>query len=56
VGFLPLKTSEHMAALGMFGLAQIYAFVLFIQSSVGREGKRPVGAPSQPVWIYLFLR
>lgn len=37
VGFLPLKTSEHMAALGMFGLAQIYAFVLYVQSSVGRD-------------------
>lgn len=38
VGFLPLKTSEHMAALGMFGLSQIYAFVLFVQSRVTKQG------------------
>jgi dolichyl-diphosphooligosaccharide--protein glycosyltransferase len=27
VGFLPLRTSEHMAALGVFGLLQLVAFV-----------------------------
>ena len=27
VGFLPLRTSEHMAAMGVFGLVQLVAFV-----------------------------
>lgn len=27
VGFLPVRTSEHMASLGVFGLIQIYFFV-----------------------------
>lgn len=32
VGFLPTQTSEHMAALGMFGLLQIVAFCEFFRS------------------------
>ncbi|KAJ3194007.1 oligosaccharyl transferase stt3 subunit [Irineochytrium annulatum] len=32
VGFQPTRTSEHMAALGMFGLIQIVAFVEMIRS------------------------
>ncbi|KAL7409442.1 putative oligosaccharyltransferase [Mrakia frigida] len=32
VGFLPLKTSEHMAALGVFGLLQLVAFVQIVRS------------------------
>lgn len=32
VGFQPVRTSEHMAALGMFGLLQIVAFVELIRS------------------------
>ncbi|KAI9006173.1 Oligosaccharyl transferase STT3 subunit-domain-containing protein [Gaertneriomyces semiglobifer] len=32
VGFQPTRTSEHMAALGIFGLLQIYAFVELIRS------------------------
>ena len=31
VGFQPTKTSEHMAALGIFGLLQIIAFVTFVK-------------------------
>ncbi|KAI9101957.1 Oligosaccharyl transferase STT3 subunit-domain-containing protein [Phlyctochytrium arcticum] len=31
VGFQPTRTSEHMAALGIFGLLQIVAFVEFIR-------------------------
>ncbi|KNC97433.1 dolichyl-diphosphooligosaccharide--protein glycosyltransferase subunit STT3 [Spizellomyces punctatus DAOM BR117] len=31
VGFQPTRTSEHMAALGIFGLLQIMAFVEFIR-------------------------
>eukprot|EP00049_Salpingoeca_infusionum_P009683 m.164637 g.164637 ORF g.164637 m.164637 type:complete len:756 (-) comp14405_c0_seq1:277-2544(-) len=37
VGFLPLKTSEHMAAFGMFGLCQIYAFVSYIQERMTKS-------------------
>lgn len=34
VGFAPLKTSEHMAALGMFGLCQIVIFAQFVRGHV----------------------
>lgn len=32
VGFQPVKTSEHMAALGIFGLLQLMAFVELLRS------------------------
>lgn len=34
VGFLPIRTSEHMAALGVFGLLQLIAFVEVVRSLV----------------------
>ncbi|MCJ1332304.1 oligosaccharyl transferase stt3 subunit [Thelotrema lepadinum] len=34
VGFLPLKSSEHMSALGVFGLLQLVAFVEFVRAQV----------------------
>lgn len=34
VGFLPLLTSEHMSALGVFGLLQIVAFTYLVKSHV----------------------
>jgi dolichyl-diphosphooligosaccharide--protein glycosyltransferase len=34
VGFLPVRTSEHMAALGVFGLLQLVAFVELVRSHV----------------------
>ncbi|GFZ51010.1 dolichyl-diphosphooligosaccharide-protein glycotransferase [Saitozyma sp. JCM 24511] len=34
VGFLPLRTSEHMAALGVFGLLQLVAFVEIVRRLV----------------------
>ncbi|GAO52644.1 oligosaccharyl transferase STT3 subunit [Saitoella complicata NRRL Y-17804] len=34
VGFQPIRTSEHMAALGIFGLVQIVAFVEFVRGQV----------------------
>ncbi|PWZ03604.1 putative oligosaccharyltransferase [Testicularia cyperi] len=34
VGFQPVRTSEHMAALGVFGLLQLVAFVQLIRSHV----------------------
>ena len=34
VGFLPLRTSEHMAALGVFGLVQLVAFVEIVRKLV----------------------
>jgi dolichyl-diphosphooligosaccharide---protein glycosyltransferase len=34
VGFLPIRTSEHMSALGVFGLLQIVAFVEYIRAQV----------------------
>ncbi|TPX38205.1 hypothetical protein SmJEL517_g00361 [Synchytrium microbalum] len=38
VGFMPTRTSEHMAALGIFGLLQIYAFCELIRSHLS-EGQ-----------------
>lgn len=37
VGFQPVQSSEHMAALGVFGLCQIYAFVEYVRSKLTRE-------------------
>ncbi|KAI9761926.1 MAG: oligosaccharyl transferase stt3 subunit [Chaenotheca gracillima] len=34
VGFLPIRSSEHMSALGVFGLLQIVAFVEFVREQV----------------------
>ena len=34
VGFLPLRTSEHMAALGVFGLLQLVSFAEIVRKLV----------------------
>jgi dolichyl-diphosphooligosaccharide--protein glycosyltransferase len=34
VGFQPVQSSEHMAAFGVFGLCQIYAFVEYVRSKL----------------------
>lgn len=38
VGFLPIRSNDHMAALGVFGLIQIVAFGNFVKSQV--SGKK----------------
>lgn len=38
VGFLPVRTSEHMPALGLFGFLQLLAFLDYVRSAVpGRQ-------------------
>ncbi|XP_065194115.1 dolichyl-diphosphooligosaccharide--protein glycosyltransferase subunit STT3A-like [Sycon ciliatum] len=37
VGFQPVQTSEHMGALGVFGLCQIHAFVDYIRSKLSSQ-------------------
>lgn len=37
VGFQPVKTSEHMAAFGVFGLLQVIGAVKFLQSRINRK-------------------
>ncbi|KAH9968414.1 Oligosaccharyl transferase STT3 subunit [Lactifluus volemus] len=37
VGFQPIRTSEHMSALGVFGLLQIVAFVELVRSHVSSK-------------------
>ncbi|RKP26492.1 oligosaccharyl transferase STT3 subunit [Syncephalis pseudoplumigaleata] len=37
VGFQPTRTSEHMAALGIFGLIQIVAFVQLVRSHLASQ-------------------
>ncbi|GFP52336.1 dolichyl-diphosphooligosaccharide-protein glycosyltransferase subunit stt3 [Trichoderma asperellum] len=38
VGFLPIKTSEHMPALGIFGFIQLIGFIEYVRSAIsGRQ-------------------
>lgn len=37
VGFQPVQSSEHMAALGVFGLCQLHAFVNYVRSKMSSE-------------------
>ncbi|CDW54120.1 Argonaute 1 isoform B [Trichuris trichiura] len=37
VGFQPVQSSEHMAALGVFGLVQLYSFVNYMRSKVNED-------------------
>ncbi|KAG6832756.1 hypothetical protein H0H87_000409 [Tephrocybe sp. NHM501043] len=37
VGFQPVRTSEHMAALGVFGLLQIVAFAELVRSHISSQ-------------------
>ncbi|KAH8176087.1 oligosaccharyl transferase STT3 subunit domain-containing protein [Sarocladium implicatum] len=34
VGFLPVKTSEHMPALGIFGFIQLIGFIQYVRSAI----------------------
>ncbi|KAL1990278.1 hypothetical protein VTN49DRAFT_6117 [Thermomyces lanuginosus] len=34
VGFLPVRNSDHMSALGIFGLIQVVAFVEYVRSQI----------------------
>ncbi|KJZ78422.1 Dolichyl-diphosphooligosaccharide--protein glycosyltransferase subunit stt3 [Hirsutella minnesotensis 3608] len=34
VGFLPVKTSEHMPALGIFGFLQLIGFIQYVRSAI----------------------
>ncbi|KAI8121247.1 hypothetical protein FF38_13907 [Lucilia cuprina] len=37
VGFQPIQSSEHMLALGVFGLCQIHAFVDYLRSCMSKD-------------------
>merc|ERR1719431_337957 len=37
VGFQPVQTSEHMLALGVFGLCQILAFVDYLRANMSKD-------------------
>ncbi|GFY50348.1 dolichyl-diphosphooligosaccharide--protein glycosyltransferase subunit STT3A [Trichonephila inaurata madagascariensis] len=37
VGFQPVQSSEHMAALGVFGLCQLHAFADYVSSRMSKE-------------------
>jgi len=37
VGFQPVQTSEHMLALGVFGLCQILSFVEYLRANMSKE-------------------
>lgn len=42
VGFQPIRTSEHMSALGVFGLLQLVAFVQLVRSHLPQKQFRYV--------------
>ncbi len=37
VGFQPVQSSEHMAALGVFGLCQLFSFYEYTRSKLSAE-------------------
>lgn len=37
VGFQPVQSSEHMLALGVFGLCQIFAFIEYVRARLSKE-------------------
>ena len=37
VGFQPLQSSEHMAALGVFGLCQLYTFNEYLRFKLNKD-------------------
>jgi dolichyl-diphosphooligosaccharide--protein glycosyltransferase len=37
VGFQPVQSSEHMAALGVFGLCQLFAFYEYTRSKLSAD-------------------
>ena len=37
VGFQPVQSSEHLAAMGMFGFIQLYAAVVWVKSKLSME-------------------
>jgi dolichyl-diphosphooligosaccharide--protein glycosyltransferase len=37
VGFQPIQSSEHMAAFGVFGLCQLYAFYEYAKTKLTQE-------------------
>ncbi|GAP90313.1 putative oligosaccharyl transferase STT3 subunit [Rosellinia necatrix] len=45
VGFLPVRTSEHMPALGIFGFLQLVAFLEYVRSAV----------PSRQFQMFLYV-
>lgn len=49
VGFLPIRSSEHMAALGVFGLLQIVAFVDYAR------GLMPSKHFQRLLWSFLII-
>merc|ERR1719259_328705 len=46
VGFQPVQTSEHMGALGVFGLCQLHAFVDYVRARLQGPLRRAV--PRRP--------
>lgn len=52
VGFLPIRSSEHMAALGVFGLLQLVAFAEHIRAQVPSENFRTL-AISASITIFI---
>lgn len=37
IGFQPVQSSEHLAAFGVFGLLQLYAFNQFVRSKLSGD-------------------
>lgn len=55
VGFQPINTSEHLAALGVFGLLQIVAFAEYLKSIVPNKTFKKLLDYSVPITIVLGI-
>lgn len=55
VGFQPINTSEHLAALGVFGLLQIVAFAEYLKSIVPNKTFKNLLGYSVPITIVLGI-
>lgn len=55
VGFLPIRSNDHMAALGVFGLIQIVAFGNFVKSKVNQEKFKVVAFVSMATIIAIGI-
>lgn len=55
VGFLPIRSNDHMAALGVFGLLQLVAFGAYVRSNVPEQQFKTFFAVSVVAVIFLGI-
>uniref|UniRef100_A0AAY4BYH2 Dolichyl-diphosphooligosaccharide--protein glycosyltransferase subunit STT3B n=1 Tax=Denticeps clupeoides TaxID=299321 RepID=A0AAY4BYH2_9TELE len=58
VGFQPIRTSEHMAAAGVFALLQAYAFLQYLRDRLTRQERQALfylGVSSAALLVFLTV-